>query len=154
MSTTTTTLPSKPSKLIRLALADLRECERDDGYVVDMCRWHWPTTDHRGRKVCRVGLVGAVLAQTLGVEPHEGICDADLARYGSSVQGALLALECFRLGSIGSGLRWMNFDLSDIDKNWAGYAWGAEYDKKAIRDPFDFYFRMNSLADYFESHGL
>ena len=154
MSTTTTTLPSLPSALIRLALNDLLACERDSRYAVDMDDWHWPTTDDRGRKVCRVCLAGAVMAQTLGLPNDLAIDDDDLAGYGCDVQGPLLALDCFRLGRIGSGLRWMNFDLSDIDKNWAGYAWGAEYDKKAIRDPFDFYSRMHRLADYFESHGL
>ena len=35
-------LPSKPSQLIRVALADLAKAERDDRYKIDMGIWHLP----------------------------------------------------------------------------------------------------------------
>ena len=144
-------LPSTPSELIRVALADLSACERDDGYVVDMDDWHAPITDDRGREVCEVCLGGAVLAQTLGAEPHEGIGDHDLARYGSGVENKMNALNCFRRGEIDAGLEMLGYDVDKLSEEWEQYAYEAEYDKS---DPDEFHDRMNSRADYLASCGL
>ena len=148
MSTTTTTLPTKPSELIRVALRDLRACEADDRYVVNMWRWHWPTTDHRGRKVCAVCLAGAVLAKTIGAPRERRIVDYDLSK---SLENGLDALDCFRLGRIDFGLELLNFDLSALDAQWTQYARESEYYES---DPDEFHRRMKNLANYFESHGL
>ena len=145
MNTTTTTLPKTPSALIRLALADLRAIEADDRYEVFMRGWHGPITDDRGQKVCEVCLAGAVLAKTIGVEPHERIYDDDLAGYGSSVQGALLALDYFRLGMMTAGLDMLGYDQSDHDASV------AKYDQT---DPDKFHSQMHRRADYLESQGL
>ena len=53
-------LPDKPSELIRLALADLRKCEADPRYLIDMAQWHRPVTS----ELCHVCLAGAVMART------------------------------------------------------------------------------------------
>ena len=142
-------LPTKPSELIRLALADLRACERDDRYVVDMGDWHRPSMDDR--EVCRVCLAGAVLAQTLGLPREHAISTEDLAGYGSSVQGALLALDFFRRGEIANGLDWLHHDQSEEWEEWDKYAWGAEYDKS---NPDEFHECMHRRADYLASYGL
>ena len=129
-------LPSLPSALIRLALADLRACERDDRYFVDM-RSHGPITDGR---VC---LAGAVIVQTLG--------DTDFAGYGSSVDDALQALDCFRVGLIDVGLKWLHADKSELSEEWTQYARESEYYES---DPDEFHDRMHRLADYLASCGL
>ena len=146
MNMSTTTLPTTPSELIRLALADLRDCERDDRYWVSMTCWHVPL-----ERVCQVCLAGAVMAQTLGAEPHEGIGDADLARYGSSVQGRLRALDRFRLGEISAGLSYLGYDVDKLSEEWQQYARKSGYNPA---DPEPFHRQMNSLADYLASHGL
>ena len=149
MSTTTTTLPSEPSALIRVALADLSAIEDDDRYVVDMEEWHRPVF-YCGREVCHVCLAGAVLAQTLGAPRERRILDYDLEQYGR-VEDGLRALDYFRLGEISAGLELLNFDLSALDAQWTQYARESEYYES---DPDEFHARMNSLADYLASCGL
>ena len=144
-------LPSTPSELIRAALADLRACERDDGYRVDMDDWHWPTMDDRGRKVCYVCLAGAVMAQTLDV-PHDlRIFDDDLEQYGGRVEDGLRALDCFRIGEIDVGLSYLHHEVGKLSEEWQQYAYEAEYDPA---DPDKFHVRMNELANYLASCGL
>ena len=150
MNTSTSTLPTQPSALIRLALADLRACEADDRYVVDMSDWHRPAYDD-DREVCAVCLAGAVLAQTLGAPHEHAISTAGLAEYGCDVQGPLLALDRFRRGEISAGLDWLHHDQSELSEEWQQYASEVVYDKS---DPEAFHARMNSLADYLASCGL
>jgi hypothetical protein len=61
------TLPNKPSELIRVALKDLEEAERDPHYEVEMCTWHRPSST---TGVCTVCLAGSVLAKSCGVVPE------------------------------------------------------------------------------------
>ena len=150
MNTNAQHLPSTPSELIRVALADLRAIERDEGYVVNMRRWHRPVYDN-DRGVCAVCLAGAVLAKTLGVEPHEVIYDTDLARYGCDVQGLLLALDYFRRGMIEEGLSCLGYDVDELSEEWQQYARKSGYNPA---DPEAFHVRMNNLADYLASCGL
>ena len=150
MSTTTTTLPSLPSALIRLALNDLLACERDEGYRVSMTCWHvpvYPRMYHRGQMVCQVGLAGAVLAKTLRVPREQFIYSADLDQYGR-VEGGLRALDFFRLGEIEVGLRCLGFDYVAIDVY--GFI-KVEYDES---DPDEFHERMHRRADFLAAHGL
>ena len=179
MSTTTTTLPTKPSELIRVALADLRECEADDRYRVDMWDLHSSRKGQRGQMVCHVCLAGAVLAQTLGAPRNRSISGRDLARYRSSVQDrlraldyfrrgeikaglsclrltirheyGLRALDCFRARQIVTGLSWLRQDISDLDEDWGRFSDVSGYDAS---DPDEFHDRMHRLANFFESHGL
>jgi len=57
-------LPELPSKLIRVALRDLRKIQKDIRYEVCMSIFHSGGDRHR---VCEVCLAGAVMACTLGV---------------------------------------------------------------------------------------
>ena len=150
-STSTTTLPSTPSELIRLALEDLRACERDDRYEVDMWDLHNSREGQRGQMVCHVCLAGAVLAQTLGVPRDRSICGRDLARYRSSVQDRLRALDHFRLGEISAGLSYLGYDVDKLSEEWQQYARKSRYNPA---DPEAFHVRMNNLADYLASCGL
>ena len=159
------TLPTTPSALIRAALEDLRACERDDGYVVNMSNWHWPTTDNRGRKVCSVCLAGAVMAKTLDVPREQPIFSMaqilgvareqpifSLEQCSGRVKDGLRALDYFRRGMISAGLEMLGYDDVDkLDEEYKQFASGAVYDAS---DPFEFHHRMHRLANYLESHGM
>ena len=54
-------LPEKKSKLIRLALKNLQECENDSNYKVNMARWHKLDAYDN----VQVWLGGSVIAKTL-----------------------------------------------------------------------------------------
>ena len=164
-------LPKTPSALIRAALRDLRACEADDRYVVDMDEWHGPATDDRGKEVCKVSLAGAVMAQTLGLPREQFIYCADLdLQHSRRVKDGLHALDCFQRGLLKEGLRRMKKDIEEIPTHeeyekygwvtdydptdpaeWEQFAWGSEYEES---DPDKFHREMNELADYFESHDL
>ena len=144
-------LPTTPSELIRAALADLHACEHDDRYVVDMDDWHAPITDDRGREVCRVCLVGAVMAQTLGVPRDRSISRSDVDPHDDVVSGALHGLDYFRRGEIDMGVYMLDYDLHAEYEDYEQFCSGAEYDQA---DPDKFHVRMNRLADYLDSQGL
>lgn len=83
-------LPSVPSELIELALRDLELTEADDRYRVNMDRWH----ELDGEDVCHVCLAGAVMAQTLQLDPGDNIAPY---HYSPSEDGGrLLALDDIR----------------------------------------------------------
>lgn len=63
-------LPDKISELIRVALYDLEQCERDDRYRIEMMDWHVPDEVGVEDPVCEVCLAGAVMAKRLGISPH------------------------------------------------------------------------------------
>ena len=58
--------PETLSGLIRLALGDLRKCEQDPRYKVDMFEWHRPL-NAGGQEVCHVCFAGATMAQSCGL---------------------------------------------------------------------------------------
>lgn len=95
-----TTLPSKPSALISLALADLYAVERQQNvYEVYMGDWHLPI----GTK-CSVCFAGAVMAKTLGESPENATSPHS---FSSGTCNKLEALDYFRLGSVGEGFECM-----------------------------------------------
>ncbi len=63
---TTKRPPNKLSALLQLALRDLKKCEKQPEYEVDMATWHERVS---AMNICYVCLAGAVMAQTLGVGP-------------------------------------------------------------------------------------
>ena len=98
-----TTLPDKPSDLIRVAIADLEKCEADPSYSIDMSEWHRPSGE-----VCRVCLAGAVMAKTQATDPREDVSP------GSITDGhdwnALRSLDDFRTGDWGCALEFWGID--------------------------------------------
>jgi hypothetical protein len=89
-------LPDKPSELIRLALADLVKCERSKKYRIHMSDWHVPNSQ------CAVCLAGAVMAQTLGADITEERMPCD---YDESLADPLNALNNFRVGNCTGAFR-------------------------------------------------
>jgi hypothetical protein len=88
--------PRALSEWLELALEDLRKCEQDPRYEIDMSSWH-----HPAEGVCLVCLGGAVMAQTGEVPlerttyPHH--MTPEFARI-------LQALDYLRSGDIESAL--------------------------------------------------
>ena len=60
-------LPDTLHELLAQALADLRACEADERYRVDMKFWHWKGANDE--VPCLVSLPGAWMAKTLGADP-------------------------------------------------------------------------------------
>ena len=101
MKTETDTLPDKLSDLIEVALDDLEKTAVDPRYRVNMNTWHTP---HKG--VCHVCLAGAVMAQTLKLDP---VVDYVRDRSLYAVDRKLSALNNVRLGSVQLALDNMGF---------------------------------------------
>lgn len=99
---TDSTLPDKPSELIRLALSDLNQVEAmDDTYKINMEVWHTPLSSFKGQ-ICRVCLAGAVMANTMQVP-----LTLDMEPYDFEdikIRKRLQSLNHFRLGAILSGI--------------------------------------------------
>ena len=94
-------LPKKPSVLLKLALKDLESCRSSPDYVIDMDIWHYSDGE-----TCNVCLAGAVMSQTLGLEPAESLSIGPWSTGGltDNVRNRLLALNHFRCGNLLSGL--------------------------------------------------
>ena len=132
-------LPDKPSELIRVALADLRKCEKDKRYGVDMGDWHSPDGSR-----CYVCLAGAVMAKTLGAPIGES---KSAGSYGSAplVSDRLCALDDFRRGEVSDGLEelgilspYRTMSIPDYDAD----------------NPDDFHKAMSDMSDMFRREGL
>jgi hypothetical protein len=141
-------LPDTPSRLIRLALADLEACEQDPQYRIVMEYWHLPT-----QTGCCVCLAGAVLAQTLKVPPSEGVHPG--MPYGDfyapglkrDTESKLLALDRFRAGDIKAGLDVMGFEtVPTLPRGWLVPYYNS--------DPLGFKMAMADIARTLEQEGL
>ena len=148
MNVPTTTLPDTPSELIRVALADLRACEADPRYIVDMGMWHayFGYTDENGverEKKCLVCLAGSVMAKSLGA-PIE--MSYSPGCYDVAIQQKLLALDEFRQGGAQAG----------IDVFYGEAQEPLPFDMlihRYARDPEDWFANMLALATALEQAG-
>lgn len=135
------TLPDKPSELIRLALSDLKKCEEDDRYGINMGVWMKVTGDGE----CLVCLAGSVMAQTLNTPwPSETAYLRSVSPCEVAGHEKLVALNRFRAGEIYSGLRVMGINEAGWPRRQCHE--GGDL-PKLYRD-------MNQLADDFEAAGL
>lgn len=136
------TLPSKPSDLIRAALADLKKVEaRPDIYRVNMDVWH---REHRTDAVCEVCLAGSVISQELGAQPNEHRGPED---FDQETTWKMHALNEFRVGNVFDGLCYL-----DCADRWLGA------DTRRVADyaesPAAFHRDMQTLASDLEAVGL
>lgn len=100
-------LTCKPSELIMLALEDLEKVEKLPRiYKVDMDSVHEAVEDRYGRSRCEVCFAGAVLAQTVQLDPGTDWYDD-----GGEVSLRVWALDAFRSGFIELGLDYLNINL-------------------------------------------
>ncbi len=100
------TLPNLPSKLILLALKDLRLVEQDPRYTVHMDTWH--CMDYSS--VCSVCLAGAVMAKSLDATHGQWY-----APFIFEESDRLEALNLFREGYISEGLYRLGYKLHEFD---------------------------------------
>lgn len=144
-----TTLPDKPSELIRLAIADLEKCEKDDRYEIDMYAWHQPDRD---TGVCLVCLAGSVIASTLGGDRKTRLYPADYIDFSHpadidfSDSNKLSALNNFRAGYWREGLSVIRADTPNVE----GLPHPVPYDE----NPAAFKADMLRAADILAEAGL
>lgn len=107
-------LPKRPSKLLLVALRDLRAIEQDSRYTVDMRVWHNPEFSYGllgSVRVCEVCLAGAVIARSFRTPIQRGVTPGNLT---PSRRRKLYALDAFRQGCIHSGLHWLQISSDEI----------------------------------------
>lgn len=132
-------LPNKPSALIRVALRDLRLCEEDTGYLINMGRWHTPGYASVG--ICEVCLAGSVMAQTLDVDRTEHEHPLSFPR---ATKTRLYALNLLRVGYVEMALDSLDHPRVMEDRHVVTY----ENDKEL------FHAQMNRMADDLEEAGV
>jgi len=94
-------LPNKPSKLINLALNDLRKAQKDKKYKINM--GFWRKFDYYDRR-CLVCAAGAVISFSL---KNQGDC-VEPSDFDTDTRNKLLSIDLFRRGWVGQALQRMN----------------------------------------------
>ena len=98
-------LPDRPSELLRVALDDLRKCEADPRFKIDMSQWVMPQDG-----VCYVCLAGSVMIQELGASPKIGCLPS---HFSEEVSDKLDALNEFRMGFIDAAYESLGQELPE-----------------------------------------
>jgi hypothetical protein len=132
-------LPDKPSELIRVALWDLMQCEQDERYRIEMGIWHYAIND----RDCAVCLAGAVIAKTFGVLPTQV---RDPSDFPPDVKRKLYALDCLRTSTW-----WFLDTLGVAFPRLSAYEF-RPCDYKP--DPAAFKRELADIADQLQEHGL
>lgn len=94
------TLPNSLSKLLRVAIADLRKVRKDPRYTIDPDTWHSPN-----QKTCEVCMAGAIMAKTLKVKNSDCSYPGD---FSPIINRKLVALDMARNGDIVWALKQMS----------------------------------------------
>lgn len=131
-------LPTQPSALIRVALADLKSCEADDKYRINMSRWH--AADQNG--FCEVCMAGAVMAKSLGsdIDEHNGP-----RAFEGDLRDTFYAINLFRVGYIEDALACLKQPA----------LMGDRVDTVQYEDDKElFHTQLNAMADDLEELGL
>jgi hypothetical protein len=140
-------LPDRPSALVRAALADIEECERDQRYSIESIDEFWERQWHRlskDRATCNVCAAGAVMAKSLYVNWGETCTPDD---FEQDTRKKLMALNEFRQGDIHTALvHIMGYAKNplEVERRITPYAQSRRL----------FFRQMNLLADDLEAHGL
>jgi len=138
-------LPDLPSRLIRQALFDISDCERDRRYRVEDVNEFWDRDWHTLRnKTCMVCMAGAVMAKSLLASWGETYKPND---FDHDTEKKLMALNEFRLGGIHTALvRILELPNNplEVERRITPYAQSRRL----------FMRQMSLLADDLEKHGL
>lgn len=102
-------LPNKPSKLLEVALADLRKCEKSPDYDIKMGVWHEPPS--LNHSTCQVCLAGAVMAKSLKICRTKCAYPTD-DNFNETIERKLRALNAFRVGVCSDGFMYMDLQQS------------------------------------------
>ena len=98
------TLPNIPSELLSIALEDLKLCEKDPDYKIEMNAWHnWESR----KKVCYVCLAGAFLAKSHAFPKNQTFNYTNIGN-NRELDRQIHSLNMFRCGFIGAGLSFLN----------------------------------------------
>lgn len=152
----TTPPPDKLSDLIRLALDDLRKCEENPQYTINMHVWYHHSPDNNRCMVC---LAGSVMAQTLQFASTDRLgdiirlgCD-DLNSTASRWAAGMYALNAARQGRVDFALRWwLGLDDEDVVAQY-----GRRYNQNVIEysdGPCAFFDTLTSIADQLSADDL
>lgn len=160
-------LPSLPSALIRVAIADLKKAERSKDYMVNMGHYHLASkASYDGETctaepaTCHICLAGAVMAFSLGVPSTVTFAPSEYA--DDELTDKLYALDHLRCGNLMDGLSKLGVSKTKISatqrvlipkeagKHRSSYYSVPEYEhnKTAFKK------EMLALADKLESVGL
>jgi len=90
-------LPDLPSKLLAIALEELRKVEKNNDYEIEMLVWHSPCF----AGACQVCLAGAVIVGKLKVPRHQY---ANASSFHKSLNRKLEAIDFLRRGFVGDAL--------------------------------------------------
>lgn len=134
-----TTLPNKPSELIRLALKDLQEFEK-----LPNCKVFMSLFIHDEDEICRACLAGATFIQEFNSRSTR-----TFFQLPAQEQDKIWSLDLFRMGSVREGLRkflgyYSNFD--HIIESMEVIRYRLDREK--------FYKDMEKIAQYLEGEGL
>lgn len=136
-------LPSRPSKLIRVALDDLQKIARSKKYIIDMSSWHSPqeSFDPGIPTKCEVCMAGAVMVRELDADITQLLVPEDFKEYD-----ALEAINYFRAGRVGSAFAQLGLN-PEVGSGFNRAMACFHDDRKA------FYKDMNNLAKDLEEAG-
>lgn len=135
-----------PSKLIRVALEDMKKCENDPHYVIDMNSW-----GELEGNVCHVCLAGAFLVHENGMVIKRGqpFRPYNLTR---ALYFRILALDDFRRGNVIKGLANLNIHDLELYAEIDGEFNPSTMPTYAV-DRDAFISKMEAFADKLESFG-
>jgi len=134
----------EPWRLIRDALQDLREQQKQPSVVIDMKYWHMSTFNKDGQLRCVQCFAGSVMSESLGVSVGVTRHPPDMGEY----KERLFALNFFRTGSVVGGLVRLGYKVDDLIA--AGVPEYADVVPWSDATAENFYRDMNAMADMLE----
>lgn len=106
-------LSCKPSRLIEIAIEDLKKCEKEDRYVIAMDQWVLPVLE-RDTKICYVCLAGAALVQHMNISYFDGTTKSvmpDHIYHARELTDRAHALNLIRSGHLIAALNHLGYDI-------------------------------------------
>ena len=141
-------LSDTPSQLILDALTDLRKCEADPNYAINMGIWHSGT---EGNEICKVCLAGAVLAKTIEWDINEySVCSEKDFEDDKELADKMIALDYFRTGEIHGALCYLDMDQKYFEDKIEEFRKIPDYHD----DREGFYEEMVNLASDLQALGM
>jgi hypothetical protein len=145
-----TELPTHPAELLRLALGDMKKCEADDRYVIDMNLWH---EAFKGNRIeCHVCLAGSVLAQSIKINHNESLCLLAIEQISNLLGVKVRALNWFREGLYIEGLELLGYTMPEVHDTFPlKLDSNHEYVNALADNRPRFYADMEALAKWLEA---
>lgn len=104
-------LPDTPSQLLKLALTDLKKCERSKKFKINMNDYWY----YQNKNTCFVCLAGAVMVKSLNIPTtYEGNITPFSLMFDENIRRKLRAINSFRCGDIVMAYSHFNRKMPDI----------------------------------------